>query len=405
MEACGVAVNRQELNALSGRLAQHIATLEKQAADIVGRPVVLGSPKQLQDLLFTELGLPAAKKTKSGYSTDSDVLQDLAIIHPLPEVILQWRELAKLKSTYADSLQNLIDPRTGRIHTRLNQAVAATGRLSSSDPNLQNIPVRTEVGREIRAAFVPAEGMTLLSADYSQIELRIAAHCSGDEELVRAFVEGRDVHSATAAKVYDVPVTEVTSDQRRSAKTMNFAVLYGQREFGLSRQLRIDIGDARRLIAAYFEEFPGVRKFMDQTLDNARRNGYVETLAPFRRKRYIPAIHSGNRVERMAAEREAGNAPIQGTASDIIKAAMIRVHKAMKEQALKSRMILQVHDELLFEVAPGEEETMCQLVRQEMEAAAQLSVPLVVDVKVGQNWRDTTTVERDSSAPAELTLF
>ena len=388
MEALGMAVNREELRALSDRLAKRIAEIEQEAYQAAKHPFNLGSPKQLQEILFNELNLPSGKRTKTGFSTDSDVLQDLAVVHPLPGLILQWRELAKLKSTYTDALVNLIDPRDGRVHTHLNQTVAATGRLSSSDPNLQNIPVRTEVGREIRSAFVPAPGMRLLSADYSQIELRLMAHVTGDPELVRAFQEGRDVHAATAAKVFGVPLDQVSADQRRSAKTVNFAVLYGQKEFGLSRQLRIGVKEAKDLIDAYFAQFPGVLEYTEKTLQQARRLGYVTTLPPYHRKRYAPGIHAGNRNERLTAEREAVNAPIQGSASDIIKAAMIQVDRSMRERGLRSRMLLQVHDELLFEIVPEEEGEMIRLVREQMESAYPLNVPLEVEVKVGGNWRD-----------------
>lgn len=388
METLGVGVDCAALRELSTRLARRVAELEARAHELAGRPFNVGSPKQLQEILFTELGLPATKKTKTGYSTDSDVLQDLAVVHPLPAIILEYREVAKLKSTYADALQNLVDPRDGRVHTHLNQTVAATGRLSSSDPNLQNIPVRTEVGREIRSTFVPAAGMKLMSADYSQIELRIMAHVCKDPELVRAFQEERDVHTTTAARVFDVQPAQVTADQRRRAKTVNFAVLYGQKEFGLSRQLRISVREAHDLIEAYFAEFPGVLHYVEETLQQARRNGYVTTLPPYRRKRYAPGIHAGNRNERLTAEREAVNAPIQGTAADIIKAAMLRVDEAMRREGLKSRMILQVHDELLFETAPDEEAHLRELVRREMENAYHLDVPLKVEVKTGMNWRD-----------------
>jgi DNA polymerase-1 len=387
MEAVGVAVDCAGLRELSVRLAKRVQELETEAHQIAGKPFNLGSPKQLQEILFTEMGLPSGKKTKTGYSTDSDVLQDLAVVHPLPSLILQYREVAKLKSTYADALQNLVDPQ-GRVHTHLNQTVAATGRLSSTDPNLQNIPVRTEVGREIRSTFIPAPGMRLMSADYSQIELRIMAHVCKDPELVRAFMEERDVHTATAARVFKVPLAEVTSDQRRRAKTVNFAVLYGQKEFGLSRQLRISVSEARDLIEAYFAEFPGVLQYVEDTLQQARRNGFVTTLPPYCRKRYAPGIHAGNRNERLTAEREAVNAPIQGTASDVIKAAMLRVDAAMQEAGVKSRMILQVHDELLFEIVPEEEAEMRRLVRREMDGAYHLDVPLKVEVKTGMNWRD-----------------
>jgi DNA polymerase-1 len=388
MERAGLAVNCDELRRLSERLGERVAQIETMAHEVVGHPFSLGSPKQLQEILFTELALPAGKKTKTGYSTDSDVLQDLAVVHPLPALILEYRELAKLKSTYADAIQNLIDPHDGRIHTNLNQMVAATGRLSSSEPNLQNIPVRSEVGREIRAAFVAAPGTKLLSADYSQIELRIMAHVCKDPELVHAFTAGLDVHAATAARVFGVPLEQVTADQRRRAKTVNFAVLYGQKEFGLSRQLRIAPREAKELIDAYFARFPGVLGYMEATLAQARRHGYVTTLPPYNRKRYIPGIHAGNRNERLAAEREAVNAPVQGTASDIIKAAMLKVDAAMRAAGLRSRMLLQVHDELVFEVPPAEIEPMAALVRREMQDAYHLDVPLVAEVKVGDNWRD-----------------
>lgn len=390
LESLGVAVDQDELKVLSDRLGERVRQVEEQAYAVAGKPFNLGSPKQLQELLFTEMGLPPGRKTKTGYSTDSDVLLDITATteHPLPALILEWRELSKLKSTYADAIQGLIDPVDHRVHTHLNQTVAATGRLSSSDPNLQNIPIRTEVGREIRAAFVPAPGMKLLSADYSQVELRIMAHICQDPELVRAFQEDRDVHTATAARVFGVGLEEVTPDQRRSAKTVNFAVLYGQKEFGLSRQLRIPMREARDLIEAYFAQFPGVLKYAEDTLSQARKWGFVTTLPPFGRKRYIPGIHSGNRNERLAAEREAVNAPVQGTAADIIKLAMLRVDTAMREAGLRSRMILQVHDELLFEIHPDEEAEMIHLVCREMQSAYPLNVPLKVEAKVGMNWRD-----------------
>lgn len=388
MERLGIGIDVRELQRVSRNLGERIQVLEDQAYAAAGRKFNVGSPKQLQEVLFTDLQLPPGKKTKTGYSTDSDVLQDLAVVHPLPAVILEWRELAKLKSTYADALRNLVDPHDGRVHTHLNQTVAATGRLSSSDPNLQNIPIRSEVGREIRSAFVPAAGMKLLSADYSQIELRLMAHICHDPELVRAFQEGRDVHAATAARVFDVPLEQVTSDQRRSAKTVNFAVLYGQSDFGLSRQLRIGRLEARALIDAYFAEFPGVLNYIQSTREHARQHGYVATLPPYRRRRYIPGVHAGNHNERQAAEREAINAPVQGTASDIIKAAMVQVDKAMRGAGMQSRMILQVHDELLFEVVPEEEEALKRLVTTEMESAFELDVPLKVEVKTGRNWRD-----------------
>lgn len=393
IEACGVRVDREALQSLSSRMRLRIEQIEAEVSDVAGGPVNLGSTKQLQQLLFGDLKLPAGRRTKTGYSTDSDVLLDLAELHPLPALILEYREITRLKSTYADALIGLIDPRDGRVHTSLNQMVAATGRLSSSDPNLQNIPIRTELGRQIRAAFIPEPGRRLISADYSQIELRIMAHMSGDPGLVEAFREGRDVHTATAAEIFGIEDDQVDSAQRRAAKTVNFAVLYGQREYGLSRQLRIDIGEARALIARYFERFPAVRAALDQTLDQARKSGYVTTLPPYRRRRYIPAIHSGNRNERMAAEREAMNAPVQGAASDIMKAAMLRVDRALRKEGAPARIILQVHDELLLEVEPSAEQAVAALVCREMAAAADLQAPLEVSVKSGANWRDVTSAE------------
>ncbi|MBM3459207.1 MAG: DNA polymerase I, partial [Armatimonadetes bacterium] len=332
------------------------------------------------------------RKTQTGYSTDSDVLQDLVESHgsEIAAALLRWREVSRLKSTYADAIPALLDPRDGRIHTRLNQAVAATGRLSSSEPNLQNIPIRTEEGREVRAAFIPAPGLLLLSADYSQIELRIMAHLSQDAALIRAFQEDRDIHAATASRIFGAPPTEVTPDQRRSAKTVNFAVLYGQKEFGLSRQLRISLPEAKALIESYFRQFPGVLQYVESTLAQARSTGYVTTLPPYLRRRYLPAIHAGNRNERLAAEREAMNAPVQGAAADIIKVAMIRVEAALRRARLAARMILQVHDELLFETPPEEADRLADLIREEMEGAAQLAAPLRVELKRGRNWRDLT---------------
>ncbi len=390
MEAAGVGVSPDGLRALSERLAARLRTLEGEAHTAAGGPFNLGSPKQLQEILFERLRLPRGRKTRTGYSTDSDVLQELADTHDqaLPGLILRWRELARLKSTYADALPALLDPHDGRIHTRLNQAVAATGRLSSSEPNLQNIPIRTEEGREIRAAFVPAPGQILVSADYSQIELRIMAHLCRDAALLRAFHEDTDVHAATASEIFGVPVAEVTGDQRRRAKTVNFAVLYGQREYGLSRQLRIPMSEAKSLIASYFRRFPGVLHYVDATLAQARSLGYVTTLAPYCRRRYIPGIHADNRNERLAGEREAVNAPVQGTAADIMKVGMLRVADALRRSGLQSRMILQVHDELLFEALPAEAPALAALAAGEMEGAAVLEVPLRVEVRAGPNWRD-----------------
>jgi DNA polymerase-1 len=383
-------VDRERLAGLSAEFAREIGALETTIHELAGEVFTIGSPKQLGDVLFDRMGFKGGRKGKSGqYSTDQSVLEALAADGlEMATRVLEWRQLSKLRSTYTEALQAAINPDTQRVHTSYSLVGAQTGRLSSTEPNLQNIPIRTEIGRQIRDCFVAEPGHVLLSADYSQIELRLMAHVTGDPELVRAFQEGRDVHTATAAKVFDVSLDQVTAAQRRSAKTVNFAVMYGQKDFGLSRQLRIPLKEARDLIDAYFSEFPGVLQFTEATLNQARQDGYVTTLPPYRRKRYTPGIHAGNRNERLSAEREAVNAPIQGTAADVIKIAMIKVDAAMRAAGLKSRMILQVHDELLFELVPEEEEQMLRLVTQEMENAYALQVPLKVETKVGCNWRD-----------------
>jgi DNA polymerase-1 len=390
MEAVGVAVDEARLRELSAELARDVATVEAEVYRLAGHPFNIGSPKQLQEVLFTELGLTPGKRTKTGLSTGVEVLEELAESHPIVRRILEYRELTKLKSTYADALPRLIDPATGRIHTSLNQTVAATGRLSSSEPNLQNIPIRTEIGRKIRQAFVPARGCRLLSADYSQIELRILAHVTGDPELVRAFAAEEDIHTHTAARLFEVPEEAVTQEMRRRAKTINFAVIYGMSDFGLSRELGIPVAAAREMIAAYGERFPGVRRYAEATVAQARRDGYVSTLLG--RRRYLPDIRSANRNFRLFAERTAVNTPIQGTAADIIKRAMIGVDAALRAQRLASRMILQVHDELLFEGPPEEIGALAALARREMEGAFPLKVPLRVEVKAGENWRDLVPV-------------
>ncbi|MBI3909847.1 MAG: DNA polymerase I [Armatimonadetes bacterium] len=392
MERVGVAVDVGVLNELSALLAQRIARVQAEIHRLAGREFNIGSPKQLQEVLFTEMGLRSGRKTKTGLSTSVEVLEELAAEHPLPALILEYRELTKLKSTYADALANLIHPRDGRIHTTFHQTVAATGRLSSADPNLQNIPIRTESGREIRRAFVAAPGMKLLSADYSQIELRILAHVTGDPELVRAFREGEDVHAATAARMFDIPPDQVTPELRRRGKTLNFAVIYGMSNYGLSRELGIPVKQAQELIEAYFLRFPGVRRYTEETIRLARLQGYVTTLPPYNRRRYIPGIRSGNRTERAFAERAAVNAPIQGTAADIIKAAMLSVDRQLRAAGLGARMILQVHDELLLEYPPAEEARLVPLVHAAMAGARDLDVPLDVDVRVGPNWLEMEPV-------------
>ena len=385
MERTGVLVDRAMLQIQSAELAARMEALAERARELAGHSFNLASPKQIQEILFNELRLPVLRKTPRGQpSTAEDVLQELALDYPLPKVILEYRALAKLRSTYTERLPEQIDPDTGRVHTSYHQAVAATGRLSSSDPNLQNIPVRTEEGRRIRQAFVAPPGWRLLAADYSQIELRIMAHLSGDPGLQAAFESGADVHRATAAEVFGVPLEAVTPEQRRSAKAINFGLIYGMSAFGLARQLGIERGAAQEYVERYFARYPGVRAFMDRTREQARELGYVETV--FGRRLYLPDIRSRNTQRRQYAERTAINAPMQGTAADIIKRAMIRVHRWIGDSGLDVRMVMQVHDELVFEVGEGVVEEATAAIRRIMEQAAELNVPLVVDVGVGDNW-------------------
>jgi DNA polymerase-1 len=386
MEQTGVAIDTAMLARQSTELAHRIVAIEQEAHREAGQPFNLGSPKQIQEILYDKLRLPVLAKTPKGApSTAEAVLQDLALDYPLPRLILEYRSLSKLKSTYTDRLPEQIDPRSGRVHTSDHQAVATTGRLSSSDPNLQNIPVRTEEGRRIRQAFIARPGYALLAADYSQIELRIMAHLSGDEGLLRAFAAGADIHRATAAEVFGAAPEAVTSDQRRSAKAINFGLIYGMSAFGLARQLGIARGAAQEYIDLYFSRYPGVLTYMEATRRQAREQGYVETV--FGRRLYLPDIKAGNAQRRSAAERTAINAPMQGTAADIIKRAMIGLHGWIKSQYdLDISMIMQVHDELVFEVAESQIEEAATRVRNTMVEAAALRVPLVVDIGVGRNW-------------------
>jgi DNA polymerase-1 len=343
------------------------------------------SPKQLQEILFGRLAIPVIRKTPTGQpSTAEDVLEELAADYPLPKLILEYRGVAKLKSTYTDKLPEQINPDTGRIHTSYHQAVAATGRLSSTDPNLQNIPIRTAEGRRIRQAFVAPPGCSLVAADYSQIELRIMAHLSGDESLLRAFAEDRDIHQATAAEVFGIALDAVSGDQRRSAKAINFGLIYGMSAFGLARQLGIGRGDAQKYVDLYFERYPGVKRYMDETRRQARDTGYVETV--FGRRLYLPEIQSRNQAMRQYAERSAINAPMQGTAADIIKRAMIEVDAWLERSSAPARLIMQVHDELVLEVAHDAVPGIVAELRAHMARAAELKVPLKVDVGVGLNW-------------------
>jgi len=393
MERHGVRIDAAMLRAQSGELAQRLLALEQEAHALGGQPFNLASPLQIQDILFGKLGLPVIKKTPKGQpSTAEDVLQELALDYPLPRVILEHRAIAKLKSTYADKLPEMVNSTTGRVHSSYHQAVAATGRLSSSDPNLQNIPVRTAEGRRIRQAFVPAPGYRMVSADYSQVELRIMAHLSADAGLRRAFAEGGDIHRATAAEVFGLEPLAVSDDMRRSAKAINFGLIYGMSAFGLAQQLRIDRAAAQDYIDRYFARYPGVRAFMDRTRAEARERGYVETV--FGRRLYLPEIKAANQARRQYAERTAINAPMQGTAADLIKLAMASIDRWIRESQADVRMIMQVHDELVFEIAPGEVEQATDAIRAAMVAAGApsallpdgLAVPLVVDVGVGANW-------------------
>jgi DNA polymerase-1 len=385
MEWVGITIDRALFRKLSEELGGDLHRLEEEIARVGGLDLNLNSPRQLASVLFEKLQLPVLKKTKTGPSTDADVLEQLAAMgHELPRLILEHRELQKLKSTYVDTLPERINRKTGRIHTNFNQAGAATGRLSSAEPNLQNIPVRTPRGEAIRAGFVPREGWVFLVADYSQIELRIMAHLSGDPAFIEAFRQGGDIHRQTAALIFNVPVSEVTGEMRARAKTINFATIYGQGAFALSRQLGISLEDARGFIARYFERFSGVRAFLDRQIELARRQGYVETL--FKRRRYIPELKERNFGLRAYGERNAQNSPLQGSAADLIKLAMVRIHRAIRDRGLSGRMLLQVHDELVFEAPPDEVEGLSQLVREHMENVVALEVPLVVDIGVGPNW-------------------
>ncbi len=388
MEQSGVRIDRQTLAEMSSRLEGEIAAKAKEIYECCGIEFNIGSPKQLGDVLFNRLNLPKPVKYGKGktISTAVDVLESLAEEHLAPRMVLEYRQLTKLKSTYVDALPALLNPHSGRLHTTFGQTGTATGRLSSTNPNLQNIPIRTELGREIRAAFTADPGHVLLAADYSQIELRLLAHFSEDPLLVEAYRRGDDIHTLTASQVFGVPPLMVTPDHRRQAKVVNFGIVYGLSAFGLSQNLGIQPGEAKQFISAYFEKYAGVRKFIDQTLEEARRDQKVKTL--FGRIRPIPDINSKNSNLRGFAERTAVNTPLQGTAADLIKIAMIRIDKALREQHLKSVMTLQVHDELVFEVPESEIDAMKSLVRDQMENVHPLKVPLLVEIGVGQNWRD-----------------
>jgi DNA polymerase-1 len=385
MERHGVLLDKRLLEVQSHELGNRLREIELEAYAVAGQRFNLNSPKQIQELLFERQKLPVIKKTPSGTpSTDEDVLQQLALDYPLPRLLLDYRALAKLKSTYTDKLPRAINARTGRVHTTYGQAVAVTGRLSSNEPNLQNIPIRTSEGRRIREAFIAPPGAVIVSADYSQIELRIMAHLSGDEGLLRAFAEGRDIHAATAAEVFAVDLDAVTSEQRRYAKVINFGLIYGMSAFGLAAQLGVERGAAQQYMDRYFARYPGVAAYMERTRADARSKGYVETV--FGRRLWLPEIRSGNPARRQGAERAAINAPMQGTAADLIKLAMIAVQGWIERERHAARLILQVHDELVLEVPDGEVPTVTAQLPHLMSSVAALAVPIPVEVGVGPNW-------------------
>jgi DNA polymerase-1 len=389
MEYNGIKIDTARLAELSEEYGRRLETLETEIHSLAGRKFNIASPKQLQEILFGELKLPVLKKTpKTGPSTDAEVLEELAPLHPLPAKLVEYRQYAKLKSTYVDALPTMVHPRTGRVHASFNQVVAATGRLSSSDPNLQNIPVRTEEGREIRSAFVPGEeGWLLLAGDYSQIELRVLAHFSGDERLCEAFSRDEDIHARVASQVNNVPLAEVTPSMRREAKAVNFGVIYGQSAFGLAKSLVIDKEAAQKFIDGYFANYPGIEKFMDEILADCRKTGYVKTILG--RRRAIEGIRPNAGRQKNLAERTAINTVIQGSAADLIKLAMISIHRRLcRESELPARMLLQIHDELIFEVPAPTLPELARLVREEMSGVRTLNVPLKVDLKAGPSWAD-----------------
>jgi DNA polymerase-1 len=388
MEWTGIAIDLEWFASLKVRFERERKRVEQEIYAVAGQEFNINSNLQLREILFDKLNLPVLKKTSTGASTDATVLQQLAEEgHQLPVLLMEYRELSKLESTYIDALPLYVHPKTGRLHTSFSQTVAATGRLSSSDPNLQNIPIRRELGRDIRRGFIPRKGWTLLAADYSQIELRLLAHLSGDPAFVQAFQSGGDIHRQTAALIFDVPLDQVNSEMRARAKTINFATIYGQGAHALSRQLKIAHSEAKEFIEKYFQRFSKVREYLDSMVEFARQHGYVQTI--FNRRRYIHELRDRNFNIRAFGERTAANSPIQGSAADLIKVAMIRIHDALSTHRLNARMLLQVHDELVFEVPGPELEQVSALVQHEMEHAADLSVPLVVDLGSGENWLAT----------------
>lgn len=383
MEKCGICVKGEELKAYGERLSVRIRELEKLIYEKAGEEFNINSPKQLGVILFEKMGIPGGRKTKTGYSTAADILEKLAPEQPVVNDILEYRQLTKLKSTYADGLGAVIEE-DGRIHSTFNQTITATGRISSTEPNLQNIPVRMELGRLIRKVFVPEDGCVFLDADYSQIELRVLAHMSGDEKLIQAYREAEDIHRLTASQVFHVPYDEVTDLQRRNAKAVNFGIVYGISSFGLSQDLSITRKEAAEYIEKYFETYPSIKVFLDRMVDEGKEKGYVSTM--FGRRRPIPELKSGNFMQRSFGERVAMNSPIQGTAADIIKIAMNRVYERMLREGLQSRLVLQVHDELLIETKKDEVEAVSRILEEEMKGAARLAVELEIDMHQGESW-------------------
>ncbi|HHX08690.1 MAG TPA: DNA polymerase I [Chloroflexi bacterium] len=405
MEEAGILLDEALFESFSKELEGEVERLTTEAYRLAGEEFNLNSTQQLSDILFGKLALEPpdrSKKTSSGkFSTSADVLEAMRGSHQIVDVILEYRELSKLQSTYVDALPNQINPKTGRVHTTFNQTGTVTGRLASQNPNLQNIPTRTEIGRKVRQGFIAAPGTKLLAVDYSQVELRIVAHLAQDKAMMNAFSEGQDIHAATAAAIEDVPLEEVTKQQRRHAKAINFGLIYGMSPYGLTRTTDLTLAEAENFVKEYFREFPGVKAWLDKTRLDATRKGYVETLLG--RKRYFPALAAGtNYMVRQREEREAINAPVQGTAADIIKLAMIRLPDALEKEGLKTRMILQVHDELIFEVPEEELEQAMRVVTEEMENAFELSVPLVTEARVGSNWGELTVVDADLTMPLDL---
>ncbi|MGB4504016.1 MAG: DNA polymerase I [Syntrophaceticus sp.] len=392
MEIQGIKLDLAWLEEISQEFGEQLLALTSEIYALAGESFNINSPRQLGHILFDKLKLPVIKRTKTGYSTDAEVLEKLASIHELPAKILEYRQLTKLKSTYVDGLQSLVNPQTGKVHTTFNQTITATGRLSSTEPNLQNIPIRDELGRKIRKAFIPSEpGWLLMAADYSQIELRVLAHMSQDSRLIADFQHGEDIHTRTAATIFGVAPEDVTPDLRRRAKGINFGIIYGITDYGLARDVGVSREEAAQYIENYFLQYPGVKRYIEETIKEAREKGYVQTL--FKRRRYLPELLSSNRNIRAFGERTAVNTPIQGSAADIIKLAMLRIHQELQEKGLRARLLLQVHDELIFEFPPKELETLVSLVRSQMENVVELSVPLKVGIEIGSNWNDMESME------------